>query len=101
MVTVTVETEVFLEDEIAHLGNGDLLELRRQIDKRISGKHPRLFGGMEAHESLPPVDEERVYTALRYLCAGKIEDARWELERAFGQPVSALFRARHFVKEVA
>jgi hypothetical protein len=101
MRSITVETEVYLEDEITRLGKEDLLELRREIDKRLSGKHPTLFGGMEAHGSLPPVDGERVYAALRHLYAGKIEDARWELERAFEQPVSHLFRAQRFVKDAA
>jgi hypothetical protein len=101
MPTIRVETEVYLEDEITRLGKTDLLELRREIDKRLSGRHSTLFGGMEAHGSLPPVDGERVYTALRHLHAGEIEDARWELERAFEQPVSPMFRARRFVSEKA
>jgi hypothetical protein len=101
MPTIRVETEVYLEDEVTRLGEKDLLELRREIDKRLSGKHPTLFGGTDYPCSLPHADEHRVYAALRHMHAGEIEDARWELDRAFEQPVSPLFRARRFVKDAA
>lgn len=101
MRPVTVETEVYLEDEITRLGKEDLLELRREIDRRLSGKHPTLFGGIDYPCSLPHADEHRVYAALRHMHAGEIEDARWGLERAFERPVSHLFRARRFVKDTA
>jgi hypothetical protein len=101
MPRITVETEVYLEDEIVRLGKKDLLELRREIDKRLSGKHPTLFGGESAHESLPPADSERVHSALRHLRMGNSKDALWELESAFDQPVSPLFRARRFAKDAA
>ena len=101
MVRVSVETEVYLEDEITRLREKDLEELRREINNRLSGKHLTLFGGTGYHESLPPVDGERVYTTLLHLHAGNIDEAKRELNRAFEQAVSPLFRAGHFMKESA